>query len=153
MIHAQNFKLVSITPPGAIYDNASPTTASIDTSGWDYLTVIVQLGATDIAMTALKMQESDTDGSFADVTGLIYGTSNGINGSASTLPSATDDNKFFVFEVDLRGRKKFMKLVATAGDGTAGTYFVAQGLLSRGKDFPVTAAERGVANILRLPAA
>lgn len=153
MNSVQNTKIVSVTPPAAIYDNTSPTTASIDTQGWDYLQVFVYLGATDIAMAALKLQESDTDGSYADVTGLVYGTSTGINGSASTLPSATDDNKFFLFEVDLRGRKRYFDLVATAGDGTAGTYFAAWAVLSRGKDFPVTAAERGAANILRLPAA
>ena len=151
MNSVQNTKIVSVTPPGAIYDNTSPTTASIDTSGWEYLQVFVYLGATDIAMTALKLQESDTDGSYADVTGLVYGTSAGINGSTSSLPSATDDNKFFVFEVDLRGRKRYFDLVATAGDGTAGTYLAAWAVLSRGSDFPVTAAERGAANILRLP--
>lgn len=152
MITAQNDKFVSITPPAAIYDNASLTTASIDTQGYDYLRVFVYLGATDIAMTALKLQESDSDGSYADVTGLVYGTSNGIAGTASSLPSATDDNKCFVFEVDLRGRKRYFDLVATAGDGTAGTYACAFALLSKAKDYPVTASERGFGNILRVPA-
>jgi hypothetical protein len=103
-------------------------------------------------MAALKLQESDSDGSYADVTGLIYGTSNGIAGTASSLPSATDDNKCFVFEVDLRGRKRYFDLVATAGDGTAGTYLTAFALLSRAADYPVSATERGFANILRVPA-
>jgi len=153
MNQLQNIKLVSITPPAAIVDNASYTTASIDTQGWDYLQVVVYLGATDIAMTALKLQESDTDGgSYADVTGLVFGTSSNIAGSTSTLPSATDDNKFFVFDVDLRGRKRYFDLVATAGDGTAGTFLTAFAILSRGKDQPVTAAERGASQILRVPA-
>ena len=152
MNQLQNTKLVSITPPAAIVDNASYTTASIDTQGWDYLQVVVYLGATDIAMTALKLQESDTDGSYADVTGLVFGTSSNIAGSTSTLPSATDDNKFFVFDVDLRGRKRYFDLVATAGDGTAGTFLTAFAILSRGKEQPVTAAERGASQILRVPA-
>lgn len=152
MNQLQNTKLVSITPPAAIVDNASYTTASIDTQGWDYLQVVVYLGATDIAMTALKLQESDTDGSYADVTGLVFGTSSNIAGSTSTLPSATDDNKFFVFDVDLRGRKRYFDLVATAGDGTAGTFLTAFAILSRGKDQPQTAAERGASQILRVPA-
>jgi len=152
MNQLQNTKLVSITPPAAIVDNASYTTASIDTQGWDYLQVVVYLGATDIAMTALKLQESDTDGSYGDVTGLVFGTSSNIAGSTSTLPSATDDNKFFVFDVDLRGRKRYFDLVATAGDGTAGTFLTAFAILSRGKDQPVTAAERGASQILRVPA-
>jgi hypothetical protein len=152
MNQLQNTKLVSITPPAAIVDNASYTTGSIDTQGWDYLQVVVYLGATDIAMTALKLQESDTDGSYGDVTGLVFGTSSNIAGSTSTLPSATDDNKFFVFDVDLRGRKRYFDLVATAGDGTAGTFLTAFAILSRGKDQPVTAAERGASQILRVPA-
>ena len=152
MNQLQNTKLVSITPPAAIVDNASYTTASIDTQGFDYMQVVVYLGATDIAMTALKLQESDTDGSYADVTGLVFGTSSNIAGSTSTLPSATDDNKFFVFDVDLRGRKRYFDLVATAGDGTAGTFLTAFAILSRGKDQPVTAAERGASQILRVPA-
>ena len=152
MIHAQNDKFLSITPPGLIVDNASYTTASIDTAGFDYLRVFVYLGATDIAMAALKLQESDTDGSYADVTGLVYGTSNGINGSASALPSATDDNKTFAFEIDLRGRKRYLDVTATAGDGSAGTYLTINYILWRAKDYPVTAAERGFANILRVPA-
>lgn len=152
MNQLQNTKLVSITPPAAIVDNASYTTSSIDTQGFDYLQVVVYLGATDIAMTALKLQESDTDGSYGDVTGLVFGTSANIAGSTSTLPSATDDNKFFVFDVDLRGRKRYFDLVATAGDGAAGTFLTAFAILSRGKDQPVTAAERGASQILRVPA-
>lgn len=152
MNYAQTGRLVSITPPAAIVDNASYTTASIDTQGFDYLQVVVYLGATDIAMTALKLQESDTDGSYADVTGLVYGTSANTGGSTSTLPSATADNSFFLFEVDLKGRKRFFDLVATAGDGSTGTFLAAFAILSRAKDVPVTAAERGASQILRVPA-
>lgn len=151
MIHAQNMKFVSITPPAAIVDNASYTTAELDTLGWDYCTIVAYLGATDIAMVALKVTESDTSGSgHADVTGLIYGTSADIAGATSALPSATDDNKFFVFEIDLRGRKRYLDLVATAGDGTAGTYLTAFAILSRGEQAKQDVTSRGVANILRI---
>jgi hypothetical protein len=152
MINAQNTKWVSVTPPAAIVDNASLTTASIDTLGYDYCEIYLYLGATDIAMTVLKVQESDTDSGYADVTGLVYGTSAGIGGSTSALPTATDDNKCFKFEVDLRGRKRYLDLVATCGDGAAGTYATAFALLSRAKDTPVTATERNFGNILRVPA-
>lgn len=137
----QNVKYVSITPPGAILDDASATTAEIDTLGFQYLTIVCQVGATDIAMTALKVTESDTSGSnHADVTGLVFGTSTDIGGSTSALPSATDDNGFFVFQIDLRGRKRYIDLTATMGNGTAGGYFVAFGILSRADDAPTTEA-------------
>jgi len=152
MIAAQSDKFVSVTPPGALVDNASLATSTIDTAGYAYARILVYLGATDIALTALKVQESDDSGmsGAADVTGLVYGTSNGISGSASTLPSATDDNKCFTFEIDLRGRKRYLDLVATFGDGTAGGYAAAFCLLSRASDAPVSASERGFGNILRV---
>jgi len=149
---AQHDKFVSITPPAAIVDNASYTTAAIDTAGFAYLRVLVYLGATDIAMTALKLQESDDSGmsGAADITGLVYGTSASIAGTTSALPTATDDNKCFAFEVDLRGRKRYIDLVATAGNGDAGTFLTAFALLSRAGDVGVSASERGYGSILRV---
>lgn len=152
-MHAeQTDKFFSITPPGAIVDNASLTTATIDTLGFGYCRVFAILGATDIAMTALKIQESDDSGmsGAADVTGLVYGTSTDIAGSTSALPSATDDNKCFAFEIELKGRKRYLDLVATCGDGAAGTYINVMCLLSRASDVPVTKTERGFGNILRV---
>ena len=149
MIHAQNTKLISVTPPAAIVDNTSYATAEVDTNGFDYAQYIVYLGATDIAMTALRVTESDTAGSGHDnVTGLIFGTSNNIAGSTSALPSATDDNTFQVFDIDLRGRKRYLDLVATAGDGTAGTFAAILCILSRAGEAPITAANRGCNEVL-----
>ena len=51
----QNVKLVNLTPPAAIVDDASFTVAELDTKGWDYAQIVVQLGATDTAMTALAV--------------------------------------------------------------------------------------------------
>jgi hypothetical protein len=150
MNSAQQAKKLIVISPAAISDNASPTTNSIDTKGFDYLEVDVMIGASDIAMAVLKLQSSDTDGSYADVTGLIWGTSANIAGATSTLPSATDDNKIFSFQVDLRGQKRYFDLVATTGDGTAGTYITAIARLSMAKDMPTTAAEQGCAEILRI---
>ena len=141
MNELRNVKYVSVTPPGAILDDASATTAEIDTLGFSHLTIVCQVGATDIAMTALKVTESDTAGSgHADVTGLVFGTSTDIGGAASALPSATDDNGFFVFQIDLRGRKRYIDLTATMGNGTLGGYFVAFGILSRAASSPTTEA-------------
>ena len=150
MNEAQHAKWLSVTPSAAIVDNASPATVSIDTLGYDYLEVICYFGAMDIAATVLKLQSSDTDGSYADVTGLVWGTSANIAGSTSTLPSATDDNKIFLFQVDLRGHKRWFDLAVTLGDGSAGTYFVALARLSKSKQPITTAAQAGAAEILRI---
>ena len=150
MRHMQDVKFLNVTPPAAIIDNASAPTASIDSKGYDYLTVVVQLGALDVAMTALKLQTSDADSGYADLAGAVYGTSTNIAGSTSALPVATDDNKFFVFEVDLRGKKRFFDLVATCGDGSAGTFISVFAILSVAENQLTTAAARGAADILRV---
>lgn len=146
----QATKLAIVISPVAIKDNAAWTTNEIDTLGYDFLQIIFFLGATDIAVAELKVQESDTSGSgFADVTGLVCGTSTNADGVTSALPSATDDNKITLFEIDLRGRKRYIDLSATAGNGTAGSYAAAVAILSRAEKAPVTAAERGCDEILR----
>lgn len=150
MIPEQNNKYFNVTSPAAILDNASATTNSIDTKGWDYLTVVCTVGATDIAMTALKLGQSDTDSSFVDVTGAIFGTSTNIDGATSALPTAGDDHKLFVFEVDLRGKKRYFDLTATMGNGTAGGYFSAVAILSRGEISPILAAGKGADEVLRV---
>ena len=144
----QQTKLVSITPPAAIVDNAAYTTAAIDTFGFNKLKVVVYLGATDIAMTTLKLTESDDSGmsGAADITGCVFGTStNPDTGTTAALPTADDDNKFFVFFVDLKGRKRFIDLSATAGNGAAGTFLCAWAELSDALNVPHTATERGAA--------
>ena len=150
-IEAQKAKWVMVTAPAAIVDNASLTTTEIDTLGWDYCEYIVILGATDIAMTALTVTESDTSGSgHANVTGLIWGTSTNSDGSTSALPSATDDNTFQIAQIDLRGRKRYLDLTATVGDGAAGTFVTVIARLSRGDTSPNSATEAGADEILRV---
>lgn len=150
-VAVQNTKYINVTPPAAIVDNAAFTTTEVDTLGFDYATFVVSLGATDIAMAALKVQESDTSGSgFADISGLDTDGDTDTDGNTSTLPTATDDNDIFVFEVDLRGRKRYLDISATAGDGTNGTYASILCILSRAEETPVTATQRGANTILRV---
>ena len=140
MIQATRKKYVAITPPAAIVDNSAFTTAAIDTKGYRLLQILVHFGAMDIAMAALKLQESEA----SDMTGAadISGT---VGGTAFTLPSATGDNTFVLFTVQLKGnRMRYIDLVATGGDGTAGTYMTAIAMLSRGEEDPDSATDRGL---------
>lgn len=152
-VELQATKWLNITGPQAIKDNAAWTTTEIDTKGWDYAVVFLHYGTSDIAMAACKVQESDTSGSgFADVTGLDADGDTNTAGSAATLPTATDDNKFFLWEIDLRGRKRYLDLSITAGNGTNGTYASAGCILCRGSTAPSnTTASRGdVLDVLRV---
>ena len=145
-------KHFSVTPPAAIIDNAAVTTAEIDTLGFDHLTVVMYLGATDIALTVAKLQSGDVSGTHADVSGLDFDGDTDIDGNTATLPSATDDNKFFIWDVDLRGQKRYWDVAATVGDGTSGGFVAIWAVLSRGDETPTTMAERGADQVLRIPA-
>lgn len=142
MIGLQNTNIVSITPPAAIANNTSPATAEIDTKGFRWASIFVHLGATDIALTALKVTHSDTAGSgHADISGADFSV-------GSLLPTATDDNKFWVIHLDLRNKKRYLDLVATIGNGVAGAYLTAWAVLSDAEEAPNSATERGLANEL-----
>ena len=140
-----DYKILPITPPGAIVDNASLTCAEVDSLGFDWVDFFIYLGATDVAMAALKLQESDVSGSgFTDVPNANFATATQVDGVAASLPGATDDNHFFGIRVNKQGRKRFLKLVATGGDGTAGAYITAFAVLSRAKQGISSKAQRGL---------
>lgn len=142
MIDALTQKIVGVTPPAAIVDNAAFVTASIDCSGVGWVTFIVYLGALDIGLVALKLRESDDDSAYSDVPGADFSV------LPATLPSATDDLKFYAVQVPMLGRKKFLDLTMTGGDGTLGTFATVFALLSRIDTTPQKAADRGFAQEL-----
>lgn len=140
----QEAKVINLIPPVAIVDdNASWTTTEIDTLGFKKCSIYVNLGASDIAMAALKVQESDTTGSgFADIDGLDFS-------SDGTLPSATDDGLVFAVHIDLtKNRKRFLDLVATAGNGSTGTFASGLAFLYDAVQTPSSASECGVSQQL-----
>lgn len=151
MIEAQRAKYAAAIAPAAILDNAAATAIEIDTEGYDYAEIVMQIGATDIAMAGLKVQEADTSGgSFTDVAGTVVGTDAvDIDGNSVTLPSADDDNDVVVFQLNLLGKKRYLKLAATAGDGASGTFLSAIARLSRG-DQPSSNAEAGALAVIRV---
>jgi hypothetical protein len=144
MIEALNQQIVGVTPPAAIVDNAAFTTATLDTLGASWVTFIVYLGALDIAVAAMKLRESDDSGmsGATDVPGADFSV------SPATLPAATDDNKFYAVQVNMLGRKRYLDLSLTGGDGTVGTFATVFALLSRLQTTPSTAAGRGFAQEL-----
>jgi len=141
----QRIKFVQVTAPVAINDNTAYTTNTVDTIGYDECLFEIAFGAMDIAVAALKVQESDDSGmsGAADITGADFSV------SPATLPSATDDNHFYGVHVRLGGaRKRYLDLSFTAGDGAAGTYASVNALLAKGEADPSTAATRGFTQLL-----
>ncbi len=149
----QQTKVMSIIKPVAIVDNTKWTTTQIDTKGFDYGMIIFHLGTSDIAMAALAVTQSDSDGSsHVNVTGLIVGTSINSAGSTSNQMTATDDDAFILFDLDLKSMKRYIDLTATAGDGTNGSFAACCMVMYRSKIGPDTAAERGADQVLSSPA-
>jgi hypothetical protein len=131
-------KVILATPPAAIVDNAAVTVTEVDTKGYRKLEWLICLGATDIAVAAAKATHSDTAGSgHADISGGDFSV------SPATLPSATDDNKIFSINIDLKGKKRYHDLVLTGGDGAAGAFFAVLAILSQPEEGPDSVSERG----------
>jgi len=120
--------------PASVTGAAAPSV--IDTVGYDFLEIIVALGAGpgSTAMTVLKLQESDVKGSSttltsgADIPGCIAGTSLTLAGPsavypqtptnpATTLPAA--NNVVVLFKVNLIGRKRYILPLITTGSSQA----------------------------------
>jgi hypothetical protein len=113
MVALQNIRVANMLPAVSA-NGAGFSTTGVDSVALgvksDYATIIVNLGAMASALTVLKLTDSDDNSTYGDVTGFIGGTD-------FTLPTQTDDNKFVVFQVDLRKRKRYLKVEATAGAG------------------------------------
>ena len=149
----QHIKVVNVTPPVAAVNNTSALTTTIDTLGFHYCKILVELGVTDAALSVLKVQESDyaNMSGAADITGLVFGTSTNIAGSTSSLPTSTADNNVYAFDIDLAGRKRYLDLVTTiASNGTTGAFNAAQALLFRASNMADTASALGCADVLRI---
>lgn len=137
MIDVLNQKTVVLTQPAAIIDDAAVTVAALDAAGVGFVTFEVLLGATDIALTVCKLTESDDDSSYSDVPGADFSV------LPATLPSATDDNKVFAVQVNMLGRKRYLKMAVTVGNGSAGGFVAVLARLSRMQITPSTATDRG----------
>jgi hypothetical protein len=148
---AQKLSVHRFINPGVIVDNTSWSSNVFDTQGSDGIWVVVTLGATDIAMAALSVQESDT---ITDATTLASGTViPGADFSVSplTLPSASADNTSVAVYIPINGsRKRYFNVVATAGNGSLGTYLYAVGIYGK-IEVPNTATERGLGQQAIIP--
>ena len=130
-------KFVAVTPPAAIVDNAAFTTAAIDTKGFAQLSFLVFFGALDIAIASMSVRHSDASDMSSPATLSTGGTD-------FTLPIATVDNGFALFNVDLRGRKRYVDIEITGGDGAAGTFLAVTAILSRAGEYPKDITTRGL---------
>lgn len=115
--------------------SGTETGGSVDTRGAKMAMAFFDYADSDTTLTALKVQESDDDSTWSDITGASF--------SGDDLPGATDDSNVWGGFLDLRNKKRYIRWVATASaTGTAGE-ICAGFVLSRLDDAPVAAADYG----------
>jgi len=115
MLHLANTKTVAKIGTG---DTTTSQTAThtIDTLGFGYAAIDVVFepatATSDAICVACKVEESDASGSgFANITSLV---GNGTGGFAiPTSGSKTADSNVIAMNIDMRGRKRYIRVSAT----------------------------------------
>jgi hypothetical protein len=123
MIEAFGSKNVMVAAPIALVASGTLAVATVDTFGYEYARISVDFGVMDTVPATLKVQQSDASNMTGaiDVPGTVVGTDNNDTGAASTLPTAGSAGKRFVFQIDLRGKKRYLKLILiNSATGTTG---------------------------------
>ena len=134
MIFSQMHKIVASLPSAAA---TSVSTLVVDTQSYDYASFVV-LRASNAATTfasVLKIEESDDNSSYSNVTGFVGGTD-------FTIPAVTDTSNTAIvkLDIDTKVRKRYLKVSVQPSASIA---VAVEGRLSRGENAPTTAAEAG----------
>jgi hypothetical protein len=113
----------------------------IDTLGFKVASIdvafekVAAAGTNSAVALVLKLQHGDSTSSYSDLSGYVGGTSFTI-----PTPANTSSDVVVRFDVDLRGKRRYLKVVAT-GNATGSVYSVAR--LGKPEDGPDTATEKG----------
>mgnify|MGYP006935498287 CR=1 FL=1 len=136
----ENAKLANAFNP---VDSTGATTdgPSVNVSDCFFATLVVNIGNIAANASAFKVQESDNDSSWSDVTG----------GGFTSPTAASSDNKCFVAFVPCGGvRKKYLRATITGGAGA--TLIGGTWILEPISQSPNSNTERGVAETLFITA-
>jgi len=136
--------LKSVVALGPISFSAAGTaiSTSIDTKAYEELQLVVTktTHATDY-ITVLTIQQSDDTvlTNFAAVTGYVAGTDWTLASLTGGTNAATE-KAAGVFNIDLRGKKRYFRVLMTNGAATAIVGIT--GTLARGSEAPITATNQ-----------
>lgn len=141
MIHSQFNRVVGDVPTAAIGATATAT-LTIDTLGFDHasITVLRASNASTVFAAAVKVEESDDNSSYSNVTALVGGGTGGFTIPA-VAASATGSSSILKLDVDTKAKKRYLKVSYTPG-ASATVAIVAN--LGRGEVSPETVAQAGV---------
>jgi hypothetical protein len=134
MIHSQMEKVVASLPSAAA---TSTTSLVVDTLSWDYasFTVLRASNAATTFASVLKIEESDDNSAYSNVSGLVGGTD-------FTIPAVSDTSSTSVvkLDVDCKAKKRYLKVSVQPSASIA---VAVTGRLSRGENAPTSASEAG----------
>jgi len=132
MPKSQATKIVQLIKAQTITDGATAT-ANLDMKGYDYATIVVNCGdeeTTDATLPVVSLLESDD----TQVTNF-----------ATVVANASPDlltARNVVRHVDMRGRKRYLRLSVTAGTGTGSNMqFAAVAIQSRAEQQPASTSD------------
>lgn len=134
MINAQNEKIVNLFKPQSVATNGTAT-GTASTLGWRYAKVVLKLdtaASTSNTDVVVQMQEADV-ASFATATDLAM----------TTVTPDTSNQQYYVWLLDLRKRKKNLKILYSPSASGA-RLASCDMILSRAEQPPTTAAGRGI---------
>ncbi len=132
--------LKSVVALGPISFSAAGTaiSASIDAKGYEELQLVVtKTTHSNDYITVLNIQQSDDTvlTNFAAVTGYVAGTDWTLASLTGGTNAATE-KAAGVFNIDLRGKKRYFRVVVTNGGATGVVGLT--GTLARGEQAPIT---------------
>jgi len=146
MIHSQNHRVVAEVPSAAVGATATAS-LTIDTIGYDYcsLTVLRASNAATTFANVLKVEESDDNSSYGNVTALVAGGTGGFTVPAISA-AGTASTAVVKLDVDTKARKRYLRVSYTPG---ASATVAITGRLSRAAESPASASDANVLTWVR----
>ena len=139
MIHAQFEKFAATLPTAAVGSTAT-STLTIDRLGYDHVSVsaIRASNASTAFASVLKVEESDNNSDYTDVTALVGGGTGGF-----TIPAVSDTDSAAIVQMDIdcKAKKRYLKVSMTPG--ASATLGIVAGM-SRAEVAPTNAAGKGL---------
>jgi hypothetical protein len=138
-MNLQGLKSVVALGPVSLTAAGVATSATIDAKGYEELQLVVtRTTHSNDYITTLTIQNSDTDvaSNFATITGYVQGT----DYSAASLSGGTNaatEKAAGVFNLDLRGKKRYFRVSVT--NGAVAAVIGVTGTLARPEQAPITA--------------